>query len=91
LPLRIIVFDDGALSLIKVKQLQQKYRPDGVSIGEIDWPGLATSVGVLGSQADNEQTLRTCLENTVNQPGPVLIDAKISPETYQPTMRALRG
>jgi acetolactate synthase-1/2/3 large subunit len=91
LPLRIIVFDDGELSLIKIKQLRRGYRPDGVTIGEIDWRAVGTGLGVLAMQADNEKTLRDCLADTRWHTGPVLIAAKVSARTYQDTIRAVRG
>jgi acetolactate synthase-1/2/3 large subunit len=91
LPLRVIVFDDGELSLIKVKQIQRGYQPIGISIGEIDWKSLAASLGVLGLTASNDEALMACLAETVTHPGPVLIAAKITADAYQPTLRALRG
>jgi thiamine pyrophosphate-dependent acetolactate synthase large subunit-like protein len=36
LPLRVIVFGDGELSLIKVKQVQRGYRADASRTGPID-------------------------------------------------------
>jgi acetolactate synthase-1/2/3 large subunit len=91
LRLRIIVFDDGTLSLIKIKQIQQGYSPEGVSIGEIDWTALGAGLGIKSHQVESEAALSDCLEKSVHHPGPVLIAAKITPETYQPTIRALRG
>jgi acetolactate synthase-1/2/3 large subunit len=91
LPLRIIVFDDGELSLIKIKQLRRGYRPDGVTIGEIDWRAVGAGLGVLAMQADNEKSFRDCLVDTLGHAGPVLIAAKVSARTYQDSIRAVRG
>jgi acetolactate synthase-1/2/3 large subunit len=91
LPLRIIVFDDGELSLIKIKQLRRGYRPEGVTIGETDWRAVGAGLGVLAMQADDEKTLRDCLVDTLGHTGPVLIAAKVSPRTYQDIIRAARG
>jgi len=91
LPLRIIVFDDGALSLIKIKQIKRGYRTDGVTIGDVSWETLATSMGVRGSTALTEEAVFASLRESATYPGPVLIAAKISDETYPETMRALRG
>ena len=91
LRLRIIVFQDNALSLIKVKQEQRGYRTDGVSIGEIDWGLVASGFGVKGCRAVNENELRSCLRETADYPGPVLIAARISEDAYGATIRALRG
>ena len=91
LRLRIIVFQDDSLSLIKVKQEQRGYRTDGVSIGEVNWSRVAEGFGVRAGSAADEPSLRAALQQTADHPGPVLIAAKISAETYAATIRALRG
>jgi len=91
LPLRIIVFDDNVLSLIKIKQIKQRYQTSCVNIGEIKWADLASSMGALGRTATNEDELFACLRETLDHAGPVLIAAKISEDTYPETLRALRG
>jgi len=91
LPLRIIVFDDGELSLIKIKQVDRGYQPIGISMGPIDWKSVGAGLGVLGVTANSKATLRACLRETATHPGPVLIAAKINPETYRSTIRVLRG
>ena len=90
-PLRIIVFDDSTLSLIRIKQAQRGYRPDGVNFGEIDWPALGASLGVPTWQAADAQSLERCLRDTINYAGPVMIAARIDPAPYLGIMRALRG
>lgn len=91
LPLRVIVFEDGALSLIKIKQVVRGYRTDGVDIGDIDWAALAGAFGVTGRQAATEDELRACLRETADVPGPVLIAAKVNARAYEETIRILRG
>ncbi len=91
LRLRIIVFDDGVLSLIKVKQIERGYATDGVEIGPIDWRAIGEGMGVAARAADSEEALRAGIEETVDEPGPVLIAAKIAAATYKDTIRALRG
>ena len=91
LPVRVIVFDDGDLTLIKVKQEQRGYAPDGVRIGPIDWLQAAGGLGVRAFSAASENELRDALAKSKDDRGPVLIAAKISTATYEPTLRALRG
>jgi acetolactate synthase I/II/III large subunit len=91
LPVRVIVFDDGDLSLIKIKQIQRGYQPIGVSLGEIEWQSLGAGLGVLAVVANSEEALNACLVETVKHPGPVLIAARISSDGYQATIRAMRG
>lgn len=91
LPLRIVLFSDGELSLIRIKQMQRGYRTDGTSIGDIDWSALAESMGVTARRCDSEDSLRSALAETAGTAGPVLLDARISARTYPEIMRALRG
>jgi acetolactate synthase-1/2/3 large subunit len=91
LRVRVIVFDDGDLSLIKIKQVHRGYQPIGVSIGEIKWQSLGAGLGILALEANSEESLKACLAETVEYPGPVLIAAKISSDGYQATIRAMRG
>jgi acetolactate synthase-1/2/3 large subunit len=91
LSLRIIVFQDNELSLIKIKQEQRGYRTDGVSIGAINWQKVASGFGVKARLAVNENELRSSLEQTRDCPGPVLIAVRISGKSYAQTIRALRG
>ena len=89
--LRIVLFADGELSLIRIKQIQRGYRTDGMSIGEIDWCTLAGSMGVTARRCDSEDSLRSALAETEGTVGPVLLDARISARTYPEIMKALRG
>ncbi len=82
---------DDDLSLIKIKQEQRGYRTDGVAIGEIDWPAVGAGMGVASRLAGSEESLRACLRETAEDPGPVLIAARISARTYPDMLRALRG
>jgi acetolactate synthase-1/2/3 large subunit len=91
LPLRILVFEDGELSLIKVKQEQRGYRTDGLAIGPIDWAGVAGGFGVTARRAATEADLRRALQETADVVGPVLIAASVNAAAYDPTIRALRG
>lgn len=91
LRLRIVVFDDGELSLIKVKQVQRGYRTEGVTMGGIDWVSVGAGLGVTARRAATEGELRACLRETADAPGPVLIAAKVNAAAYEGTIRALRG
>ena len=91
LPIRIIVFDDRALSLIKIKQQQRGFRTEGVGLDGIDWPALASGCGVTALAATDEAGLIRALDDTARLEGPVLVAAAVDPTGYGPTMTALRG
>jgi acetolactate synthase-1/2/3 large subunit len=91
LRLRIVVFDDRELSLIRIKQVQRGYHTDGMSMGPIDWTALGTGFGMSAVSAASEASLEAALRDTEDEPGPVLIGAKIDPSEYEHTIRSLRG
>jgi acetolactate synthase-1/2/3 large subunit len=90
-PIRIIVLDDRALSLIQIKQLQRGYAPEGTALGPVDWRAVGTGLGVVAHHVDTATALRAALAETAHHPGPVLIAATVSPSVYPETIRALRG
>jgi acetolactate synthase-1/2/3 large subunit len=63
LPLRVIVFDDHTLSLIKIKQVQRGYHTNGVDIGAIHWIALGEAMGMPAFQVSNESALEKCLRS----------------------------
>lgn len=90
-PIRIIVFDDRALSLIRIKQQQRGYASEGTDLGRVDWHAVGTGLGLVAHHVESAAALRSALAATAAHPGPVLIAAKVSPSTYLDTIRALRG
>jgi thiamine pyrophosphate-dependent acetolactate synthase large subunit-like protein len=91
LRIRVVVFDDAELSLIKIKQVQRGYAPTGVQMGQLDWELLGTALGLVAKTAATEAELLQVLADTADCNGPVLIAAKIDPTSYQAMINALRG
>ena len=90
-PVRVIVFDDQTLSLIKVKQQQRGYATRGVAMGMTRWEHIGAAFDVPTRVTTDDASLTAALCETLTHRGPVLIAAQISADTYEPTLRALRG
>jgi acetolactate synthase-1/2/3 large subunit len=90
-PVRVIVFDDQTLSLIKVKQQQRGYATRGVAMGTTKWEHVGAAFDVPTRVAADEASLTAALQETAGHRGPVLIAAQIAADTYEATLRALRG
>jgi acetolactate synthase-1/2/3 large subunit len=86
-----IVFSDGRLSLIDIKQQHRDFAPAGVALGAVDWCRLAESLGVAAHLARDERDLERALARALDHCGPSLIEAQIDPGTYSETLRAVRG
>jgi acetolactate synthase-1/2/3 large subunit len=86
-----IVFSDGSLSLIDIKQQQRKFASSGVALGTVHWCRLAEGLGASAHLARDEAELTLALARALDHPGPSVIEATIDPSTYPETLRAVRG
>jgi len=87
----VIVFNDAALSLIKVKQQQKQYTPTGVDLSPAAWRGVAEAFGVTPFTASSAAELEQSVEMALDCDGPALIDARIDPADYGSMLRTIRG
>jgi acetolactate synthase I/II/III large subunit len=86
-----IVFSDGRLSLIDIKQRQRQLPTSGVELGAVDWCRMAESLGAAAERAADESELERALARALEHRGPTLIEARVDPRTYAETLRAVRG
>ena len=92
LPIIVIVFNDAALSLIKLKQKPAgqggeeavRYRP-------VSFAAAATAMGAAGATVTTERGLATALAAALRRPGPTVIDASVDPAGYSAVMDLSRG
>jgi acetolactate synthase-1/2/3 large subunit len=91
LPLMIVVFDDGALSLIRVKQQQRAMAGDPLTYAGPDLAALARSFGMPAWSVGTEDALREAIVRAQESAMPALIAARIDPSGYGATLEAVRG
>src|SRR5204863_5278862 len=81
LPLKIVVMNNGYLGM--VRQWQELFYNNRLSAVTLDcFPDaekLAGAYGFKGRTIDNVQHLRSALEECVNDPGPYLLNVKVTP------------
>jgi acetolactate synthase-1/2/3 large subunit len=87
----VIVFNDGALSLIDVKQRQRRFERTGVEVGRIAWDALARGCGLRTHVADTADELDRAIADAIGSASPTLIDARIDPSPYEEMIRVVRG
>jgi len=87
----VIVFNDGALSLIDIKQQSRQLPAAGVRWDRPDFAQVMQGLGGRGLRADSPTALRKAVEQALATDGPVLIDAAVDPSGYPAQLRALRG
>jgi acetolactate synthase I/II/III large subunit len=87
----VVVFADGELSLIRIKQDRRGLTPEGVSLGHVDWPQAAASLGLRSFRARDEASLARRVAEALSGDGPALVEAQVDPRGYGQMLQALRG
>ena len=92
LPITVIVFNDAALSLIRIKQDPDPSKHGGaaaVNYTRTEFADAARAMGIDGFVVESAPELRTRL--TGGWDTPRLIDARIDPSSYPALLTATRG
>ena len=87
----VIVFNDGALSLIDIKQQQRKLPSRGVRWARPDFAMAMRAMGGRGYSARSLSAYRRALAQAFAGDGPALIDVQVDPSGYQAQLAAMRG
>jgi len=88
----VIVFNDAALSLIKIKQKPAGHGGDeAVSYRPVSFAAAAAAMGAAGAEVATERDLAAALAAALRRPGPTVIDASVDPAGYPAVMDLSRG
>jgi acetolactate synthase-1/2/3 large subunit len=82
LPVKIIVYSDRELNLIKVKQSWKDLDSYGTTLYEGDLFGSGTFLGIRVIRADSHETMRNAVKEALSLNEPVIINAVIDPSEY---------
>ena len=89
LPVTIVVFDDAALSLIRIKQGEGHGGPGAVTYRPTDFAAVARAHGLAATTVTTAGELAAALAATRDEP--TLIDARIDPSPYPHLLKVTRG
>ncbi len=87
----VVVFNDGALSLISLKQRSRQLPTEGVEWPKEDFAAVAEGFGVKGFRARTVVEYEKALQAALAHKGPTLIDVDVDPSGYLSQITALRG
>jgi acetolactate synthase-1/2/3 large subunit len=82
LPVIVVVFSDGELNLIKVKQSWKELPAYGTLLYQSDLFGADIFMGIKVLRADSLEGMRTAIIEALSVNEPVIINAVIDPEDY---------
>jgi acetolactate synthase I/II/III large subunit len=91
LPVTVIVFNDAALSLIKIKQGAGQGGPRAVRFNATDLSAVARGLGCAATRVTTVGELGEALAAARSAHGPYLIDALVDPSGYRAILEAVRG
>lgn len=91
LPVRVIVFNDAALSLIGIKQQAQRRSDDTTRYPDTNFAAIAEAMGCAGFRVETKDALDDALERAYATDGPALVDVAVDPSGYPAQLKALRG
>lgn len=87
----IVVFNDGALSLIDIKQQKRQMPSRGVRYGAVDFAAIARGFGCRSWRVTDATALDRALDEAFAGEGPALIDVEVDPGAYPRQIEAMRG
>lgn len=87
----VVVFNDGALSLIDIKQQSRQLPVTGVRWKRLDFAAAMRGMGGRGYRARTLPEYRRALARALAGKGPALVDVQVDPSGYQKQLRAMRG
>jgi acetolactate synthase-1/2/3 large subunit len=81
-PIIVVIFNDGYLNLIKIRQERQGYGVLGSQFAPVDYVQVAQGFGFHAARIADEQTLHQALQQAVDSGEPWVLDLLIDPEGY---------
>ncbi|MFG2917757.1 pyruvate dehydrogenase [Kitasatospora sp. NPDC048298] len=79
LPVKTVVFNNGALGMIKLEMLVSGYPESEIDNGDVDYAGIARAMGIQAKRVTEPARVREALVEALERPGPALVDVVTDP------------
>ncbi|MER7730061.1 thiamine pyrophosphate-dependent enzyme [Streptomyces erythrochromogenes] len=80
LPVKLVVFDNRRLGMVKLEQEQAGLPEFGTELDNPDFAAVATALGITGIRLTDPAELDETVARALTTPGPVLLDVLTNPE-----------
>ncbi|KQS15812.1 pyruvate dehydrogenase [Frigoribacterium sp. Leaf186] len=80
LPVKIIVFNNSTLGLVKLEMLVDGFPDFGVDVPYTDYAAVARAIGIHAVHVDDPRDLRAAYEAAFEHDGPALVDIATDPQ-----------
>jgi pyruvate dehydrogenase (quinone) len=78
LPVKIVIFNNGALSFVELEMKAAGFLTHGTSLVDTDFSKLAEAAGVLGLRAELPEQVKPMLSQALEHDGPALVDVVVN-------------
>jgi pyruvate dehydrogenase (quinone) len=78
LPVKIVVFNNGALSFVELEMKAAGILTHGTSLIDTDFSKLAEAAGILGLRAEKPEQVKPMLNQAIKHDGPALMDVVVN-------------
>jgi len=78
LPVKVVVFNNGALGFIEIEQKSTGFLPFGTEFKNPNFAAMAEAVGIRGIRLEDPSEVDTGIAAALNHNGPVLVDAVVN-------------
>jgi pyruvate dehydrogenase (quinone) len=78
LPVKVVVFNNGALGFIELEQKSTSFVPIGTELANPDFAAMAEAVGIRGIRLEKPADVEPGIAEAFAHSGPVLIDAVVN-------------
>ncbi|MGH3445059.1 MAG: thiamine pyrophosphate-dependent enzyme, partial [Nocardioidaceae bacterium] len=80
LPVKIVVFDNGRLGMVKLEMEEVGLPEFGTVLDNPDFAAVATAMGMTGLRVTDPDQVDEAVQHALSRPGPVLLDVLTNPE-----------
>jgi pyruvate dehydrogenase (quinone) len=80
LPVKLVVFDNRRLGMVKLEQEQAGLPEFGTVLDNPDFAAVATAMGIPGIRVTDPADLEKAVRRAFDTPGPVLLDVLTNPD-----------
>ena len=79
LPVKIVVFDNSSLGMVKLEMLINGLPDFGTDYAHVNYAAIADAAGIHSVRVERPDEVRAALEDALRRPGPVLVDVVTDP------------
>ncbi|GAA2810759.1 pyruvate dehydrogenase [Saccharopolyspora taberi] len=79
LPVKVVVFNNSSLGMVKLEMLVDGLPDYGTDHDQVDFAAIATAAGIPATRVEKPGEVRDALAETLRRPGPALIDVVTDP------------